>query len=145
MVGELEIEFKGHSRARADTLMGLMKNWHDLPEYWHGMRQITDVGGGMYSIRFAFPAEGRMSYIWDRENMKCTENYHSGPFTGYKTVKFQAVENGTDITVRWKIKLSFRMILMKRFIRRHFLEGTENAITRLDAAALKKERITVSA
>jgi hypothetical protein len=145
MVGQLEIEFTGHSRARPETLMLLMKNWHDLPEYWHGMRQITDVGGGMYSVRFAFPAEGKMSYIWDRENMKCTENYHSGPFTGYKTVKFIGRDQGTDVLVRWDIKLSLRLILMKRFIRRHFLEGTENAITRLDAAALKKEKAPISA
>ena len=139
MVGEIRIEVKQESDASPSTLMGLVRNWHDLPEYWHGMREITDTGGGMYSIRFAFPATGKMSYIWDPEKMRCTENYHNGPFTGYKTVEFIPSGTGTIMSARWEIRLSFRMLIMKGFIKKHLTEGTENALRRMALAARKKE------
>jgi hypothetical protein len=138
MVGDISIEVKQESDAPPTLLMGLVKNWHDLPEYWHGIREIRDVGGGMYSIRFAFPATGKMSYIWDQENMKCTENYHSGPFTGYKMLEFRQWNGGTLMVAKWEIKLSLRILIMKGFIKRHFTEGTENALRRMALAAQKK-------
>jgi hypothetical protein len=70
--------------------------------------------------------------------MKCTENYHSGPFTGYKMLEFRQWNGGTLMVAKWEIKLSLRMLIMKGFIKRHFTEGTENALRRMALAAQKK-------
>lgn len=117
--------------------MHVMDNWQDLPKYWHGMREITEASGGMFNVRFAFPGEGKMSFICDLESMYCTENYHNGPFTGFKRVEIAQDGSGSRITAKWDVQLSLKLVFMKRFIVNHFRQGTENALKRISEEAEK--------
>ena len=135
MVGEIKIQVAGKSSASPDRIMDQISDWQRLPEFWHGMRSITRSDGSMLLVRFAFPGNGKMSYLCDRKSLTCTENYHSGPFSGFKKTELRCIDGGTEIRVRWEIKLSLSMVLLKGFLARHFTDGTESAIRRICESA----------
>ncbi len=139
-LGSVKFEVTEHSNASPEDIINVLDDWHDLPKYWHGMREITESSGGMFNVRFAFPGEGKMSFVCDRESLYCTENYHSGPFTGFKRVEISNGGSGSRITAKWDVQLSFKLIFMKRFITNHFKQGTENALKRISEEAEKPEQ-----
>lgn len=83
-----------------------------------------------------------MSYVCDIDSQYCTENYHSGPFTGFKRVEISENGAGTTVTVKWDIHLSFKLVFLKGFIARHFQQGTENALSRIIGEAESKIKLT---
>ncbi|MEM3675611.1 MAG: SRPBCC family protein [Thermoplasmataceae archaeon] len=135
MMGDINLTVTRKSRADPETLIGLVRNWYDLPEFWRGMREIKVGESGILRVRFAFPGTARMSYIWDPLALAITENYLDGPFTGFKRVEFLPDANGTTLRATWNIKLSLPLIPLAPFIKGHFREGTENALKRLSEKA----------
>lgn len=133
--GKVKFEVSRESVASPEEILDILSPWNTLPEYWHGMREINQSSGGMYNVRFAFPGEGKMSYICDKDTMCCTENYHNGPFTGFKRVEISGNGSGSTITAKWEVQLSFKLIFMKGFITKHFRQGTENALERISKKA----------
>lgn len=131
MLGSIKFAVSAHSNAPPEEIIGVLDNWRNLPDYWHGMREIKEDVGKMLNVRFAFPGEGRMSYICDMGAFCCTENYHSGPFTGFKRIEIAQNGSGSHITVKWDVQLSTSLVLFKRFISKHFQQGTENALERI--------------
>lgn len=131
MVGTIKFTVTSRTSAPPDFLMHVLSDWQDLPRYWHGMREIREDSGNMLRVKFAFPGEAKMSYLCDPDSMTCTENYHSGPFTGFKRLEFEADSSGTSIVARWEVQLSLRLLMFRGFIMKHFREGTENAISRI--------------
>ncbi len=146
MVGEIRFTVTAHSDAQPDDIMMAIRDWQRLPEFWHGMRSIESSGGQMLEVRFAFPGRAKMSYLCDWKSQNCVENYHSGPFSGYKRIELQKSGDGTQITVRWEIKLSLRMILLRKFLEGHFRDGTNSAIERIcrEAARISLQAETVT-
>lgn len=147
MVGEVVITVTGHSEAQPDQIIEIIRDWRRLPQFWHGMRSIRETRGQMLEVKFAFPGSAMMSYICDGKSQSCVENYHSGPFSGFKKIELIREGNGTMIRVRWEIKLSLSMILLKGFLKRHFTEGTESAIARIcseaESSVLQEEPIRI--
>lgn len=142
MLGAVKFEVTSEANASPKEIMDVLYSWETLPQYWHGMREIKKSTGNMYLVRFAFPGEAKMSYICDSDSLSCSENYHSGPFTGFKRIEIEPTASGARILVRWDIQLSFRLILLKGFIAKHFKQGTESAITRIIAEAEKSVPIS---
>jgi hypothetical protein len=142
MIGAVKFTVSAHTTASCEDVIDVLSEWKSLPEYWHGMREISQSNGGMFKVRFAFPGEGKMSYFCDQESMYCTENYHSGPFTGFKKIQIYENNNGSTITVKWDIHLSFRLLILKRFLTRHFQQGTENALSRIILEAESRIKVT---
>jgi len=137
MVGEIRFSITAHSDAQPEDIMMAIRDWQRLPEFWHGMRSIRRGSGQMLEVTFAFPGRAKMSYLCDWKSQNCVENYHSGPFSGYKRIELQRSGSGTNITVRWEIKLSLRMLLLKRFLEGHFRQGTNSAIERICSEAAR--------
>lgn len=142
MLGTVKFSVSADTTATPEDIIDVISHWKSLPEYWHGMREINQGNGGMLKVRFAFPGEGKMSYICDQESMYCTENYHSGPFTGFKRIEIVENSGGSTITVKWDVHLSLKLILLKRFITRHFQQGTENALSRIITEAESRIKVT---
>ncbi len=141
--GTVKFEVSIHSKASPEDIIEVIDKWEDLPKYWHGIRTINMAPAGMFLVRFAFPGEGKMSYICDRGTSCCTENYHSGPFTGFKRIEISKDGSGSKITAKWDIHLSLRLLILKGFITRHFRQGTENALKRISQQAEQSIVITV--
>ena len=131
MLGAVKFSVSADTTASSEEIIDVLSQWKNLPEFWHGMREISETKGGMFKVRFAFPGEGKMSYFCDQESMYCTENYHSGPFTGFKRIEISEYRDGSRITVKWDIHLSLKLAIFKRLITRHFQQGTENALSRI--------------
>ena len=142
MLGAVKFSVSANTTASSEDIIDVISNWKDLPDYWHGMREITQSNGKMLNVRFAFPGEGKMSYFCDYESQYCTENYHSGPFTGFKRVEISEGQSGSTITVKWDIHLSLRFIFLKGFITRHFQQGTESALSRIIKEAETRVKVT---
>lgn len=137
MLGAVKFEVSSETIASPREIMDVLGNWQTLPQYWHGMREISESTGNMLLVRFAFPGEGKMSYICDSDSLSCTENYHSGPFTGFKRIDIEPDGSKTRILVRWEVHLSLRLLLLKGFILKHFRQGTESALSRIIEEAEK--------
>ncbi len=146
MVGEIRFSVTAYSDAQPEDIMMAIREWQRLPEYWHGMRSVKPASGQMLEVKFAFPGKAKMSYLCDWKSLNCVENYHSGPFSGYKRIELQKIGNGTNITVRWEIKLSLHMLPLKRFLEGHFRQGTNSAIQRIctEASRLSLEAEAVT-
>lgn len=142
MLGAIKFSVSSETNASPEEILDVLGNWKTLPEYWHGMREISADSGSMLLVRFAFPGEAKMSYICDFGAMSCTENYHSGPFTGFKRVEIESNGSSTIIQVKWDIQLSLKLFLFKGFISKHFRQGTESALSRIIAEA--ENRISLS-
>lgn len=142
MLGAVRFSVSAETAASSEDILEVISQWKNLPEFWHGMREISPGRGGMFRVRFAFPGEGKMSYFCDQESMYCTENYHSGPFTGFKRIEISDSDTGSIITVKWDVHLSLKLIIIKRFITRHFQQGTENALSRIISEAESRIKVT---
>ncbi len=142
MIGAVKFTVSAETTASSEDVIDVISQWKSLPDYWHGMREISPSRGGMLKVRFAFPGEGKMSYFCDQESMYCTENYHSGPFTGFKRIEISENGNGSTITVKWDVHLSLKLIILKRFITSHFQQGTENALSRIISEAESRVKVT---
>ena len=135
MLGVVKITVTDRTAASPEDVIDVLRDWRRLPEFWRGIREISQTSGQMFLVRFAFPGHAKMSYICDRKLQSCVENYHSGPFSGFKRLELQKDDQGTIMTVRWEIRLSPMMILMRRFLVRHFTEGTQSALKRISSEA----------
>lgn len=131
MLGAIRFTVSANTSASPEDVIEVLSDWRKLPQYWHGMREISRTSGEMLKVRFAFPGEGRMSYICDMGSLCCTENYHDGPFSGFKRIEISGNEGGSVITVKWEVQLSTKLVLFKRFISRHFQQGTDSALKRI--------------
>lgn len=131
MLGEIKFTISTRTSASPEDIIDVLADWHRLPQYWHGMREISESSGRMLNVRFAFPGEGKMSYICDMDSMCCTENYHNGPFSGFKRVEISESESGTAITVKWDIRLATKLILFRRIVEKHLQQGTDHALQRI--------------
>lgn len=141
MLIKMEFTVSSECSSSADDLVEVMKNALVLPKYWHGMREISEIEKGKYSVRFQFPGTGIMEYSCDEKKKICTESYTRGPFTGTKTTSVIAEDGLTQIRTVWNIRLSLILRPMRKRIEKHFTEGTENALRRLcEAAASESER-----
>lgn len=130
------MEFSVKSKCNSDPkrILEIMGEAMKLPEYWHGMREITK-NGNFYSVRFQFPGTSTMEYLCDKETMTCTEMYLKGPFTGSKTVSVYEEGSQAYIEATWNIKLSLTLRIMEKRLQKHFTEGSKNALMRICEAA----------
>ena len=105
-----------------------------IPRYWRGHREVrvlNRVGNTyMVKIRFAFPGPGNsgIARIEVREEERTVLiNYLEGPIRGY--VRNHVSNNA--LVSQWDIEVKPLFLIMKPWIRRHFINGTTNALTRI--------------
>lgn len=132
-MGFRDLEFKVTEKVKAgvDEMWKRSANDDLITTFWHGTRELKKNSDGTFNVRFAFPATGTMKIEKDAENHTIREIYLSGPFTGVKEFKITNFD-GTECVVTWKIKLSTLLAFRKESLKKHFSEGTVNAIKRMD-------------
>ena len=128
---DVEFEVKEKVRSSVDDMWKRSANDDLITTFWHGTRELRKNPDGTFTVRFAFPATGKMKIEKDPETHTVREVYLSGPFTGTKDLKLSGSE-GTECVVTWKIKLSTLLAFRKESLKKHFSEGTVNAIKRMD-------------
>ncbi|BDC00227.1 SRPBCC family protein [Saccharolobus caldissimus] len=115
----------------------IVKNVNSFPKYWHGTRElnIKEIRKNVYegTIRFVFPTSGKVRIsIYDNER-KIIIEYLDGPFTGRSVIK---VENRAIIS-EWEVNMKGFYKLFEKWNKKHFKEGTINALERIITEANK--------
>ncbi len=128
---DVEFEVTEKARSSVDDMWKRSANDDLITTFWHGTRELTRNPDGTFTVRFAFPATGKMRIEKDEENHTVREVYMSGPFTGTKEFRISG-SGSTECVVTWKIKLSTLLAFRKESLKKHFSEGTVNAIKRMD-------------
>ena len=105
-----------------------------MPRYWRGHREVRvlsrDGNTYMVRIKFAFPGPGNsgIARIEVREGERAVLiNYLEGPIKGY--VRNYVGENA--LISQWDVKITPLFLIMKPWIRRHFMNGAKNALARI--------------
>lgn len=114
-----------------DKILGLLSDGNSLPEFWHGMREIRNIGGNRFEVRFQFPGKAIMEYTCDPERGICSERYLKGPFTGTKVTEVTQTDDGVVLTAVWNVKLSLMLRPVQKSTEKHFREGNQNALRRM--------------
>lgn len=128
---DVDFEVTENMKGSVEEIWKRASNDDLITTFWHGTRELKKNHDGTFAIRFAFPASGVMKIEKDLENHTIKEIYLSGPFTGVKEFSLSGTEV-TKCTVTWKIKLSTLLAFRKESLKKHFSEGTVNAIKRMD-------------
>ncbi|GAB6946876.1 hypothetical protein JCM16161A_10060 [Vulcanisaeta sp. JCM 16161] len=133
----LGIEFTVSREVNAgqvDRIWQVLSDVSNMPRYWRGHREVEIVGrdGDAYlvKIRFAFPGPGNRGIariVVSNDEKVVLINYLEGPIRGY--VRNYVSEN--QLVSQWNVRITPLFLLMKPWIRRHFMNGAINALTRI--------------
>ncbi|MFB6469999.1 MAG: SRPBCC family protein [Vulcanisaeta sp. AZ3] len=121
----------------------ILSNIEGMPRYWRGHREVNIVSkdGNNYlaRIRFAFPGpmnRGIAKITVDELEKQVLINYINGPIRGYVMNKLSS----NALSSRWMVRITPIFIIMKPWIKKHFMEGTTNALTRIVQEAINQEK-----
>lgn len=144
-MGLRDVEFSCEETTEADpeSVWSMISSWERMPEFWKGMREIRKIGVDTFQVRFAFPGNAIMRLISDTSGMSVTEDYLKGPFRGTKTTMVNSGNGTTLIRSVWDVSLSPMLMLASSSIRKHFTEGTQNALRRIRAASEGNEEVNL--
>ncbi|WP_188602709.1 SRPBCC family protein [Vulcanisaeta souniana] len=105
-----------------------------MPRYWRGHREIeilnADNNTYIARIRFAFPGpsnRGLARIEVHNDGKLVLINYVKGPIKGY----VMNYISGNSLISQWNISISPLFLIMKSWIKRHFMSGTSNALARI--------------
>ena len=133
----LSIEFtvsKEIDPDRVEEVWQALSDVKNMSRYWRGHREIEilsmDSNTYIVRIKFAFPGPNNrgIAKIKVHNNDKLVLiNYVKGPIKGY--VRNYISEN--SIISQWNIRISPLFLIMKPWMKRHFMNGTSNALARM--------------
>ncbi len=122
------------SRSSLDKAWKILSDVKNMPKYWRGHREIEIVNNNdnsyLVRIRFAFNGpnnKGLARIIIDSGRRRVVINYLEGPIRGY-VVNYVGDES---IISQWEVKITPLFLIMKPWIKKHFIEGTSNALKRI--------------
>ena len=118
----------------ADKVWRVLSDVEAMPRYWRGHREVRvlsrDGNTYMVRIKFAFPGPGNGGIarieVHEKERTVLI-NYLKGPIKGYVR---NYVDSNTLVS-QWDIKITPLLLIMKPWIRKHFMNGAINALKRI--------------
>ena len=111
------------------------------PEFWHGTKSIKNITKSDKVVDREVVIAFKNSLCKERvtiDPMKSvTTEIIDGPIKGKKVVVLNPDGNGSIIDVEWDIRLSGFMGIFSKMVKKHILEGTNDALERISKAAEK--------
>ncbi|GAB6944923.1 SRPBCC family protein [Vulcanisaeta sp. JCM 14467] len=111
----------------------------NMPRYWRGHREVEilsrDDDAYIVRIRFAFPGlnnRGVAKIEVHGKEKAVVINYVEGPIKGY--VK-NYISNNVLIS-QWNVRITPFFLIIKPWIKRHFMSGAGNALARIVGEAV---------
>jgi hypothetical protein len=112
------------------------------PEFWHGTKSIKNITKSDNVVEREVVIAFKNSVC--RETVKIdpmksvTTEITDGPLKGKKVVVINPDgEQGSIVDVEWDIRLSGFMGIFSKMVKKHILEGTEDALERISKAVEK--------
>ena len=112
------------------------------PEFWHGIKSIKNITKSDKVVEREVVIAFKNSLCKEKvtiDPMKSvTTEITDGPIKGKKVVVINPDGNqGSIVDVEWDIRLSGFMGIFSKMIKKHILEGTDDALERISKAAQK--------
>ena len=106
------------------------------PEFWHGIKSIKNISksGNIVEreVVIAFKNSVCKETVTIVPMESITTDITEGPLKGKKVVVINRdEENASVVDVEWDIRLSGFMGIFSRMVKKHILEGTNDALNRI--------------
>lgn len=112
------------------------------PEFWHGTKSVKNISKSGNTVQrevvIAFKNSVCKETVTIDPMKSVTTEITDGPMKGRKTVVINADgQNASVVDVDWDIRLSGFMSIFSKMVKKHILEGTNDALERISKAVEK--------
>ena len=128
--------------APISDVWGILSDTDREPEFWHGTKSIKNISRSGNTVErevlIAFKNSVCKETVTIEPMKSVTTDITEGPLKGKKTVVINADgEKGCVVDVEWDIRLSGFMGIFTKMVKKHILEGTDEALDRISKAVEK--------
>lgn len=122
--------------APASDVWVILSDTDREPEFWHGTKSIKNISKSGNSVErevvIAFKDSVCKETVTIEPMKSVTTDITEGPLKGRKTVVINADgEKACVVDVEWDIRLSGFMGIFSKMVKKHILEGTNDALDRI--------------
>ena len=112
------------------------------PEFWHGTKSVKNISKSGNTVQrevvIAFKNSVCKETVTIDPMKSVTTEITDGPMKGRKTVVINADgQNASVVDVDWDVRLSGFMSIFSKMVKKHILEGTNDALERISKAVEK--------
>ncbi|HEY7777027.1 MAG TPA: SRPBCC family protein [Nitrososphaeraceae archaeon] len=112
------------------------------PEFWHGTKSVKNISKSGNTVErevvIAFKNSVCKETVTIDPMKSVTTEITDGPLKGRKTVVINADgQNASVVDVDWDIRLAGFMSIFSKMVKKHILEGTNDALERISKAVEK--------
>ncbi len=112
------------------------------PEFWHGTKSIKNISKSDNLVEREVVIAFKNSICRETVTLdpmkSITTHITEGPIKGKKVIVINPEGNdGTMVDVEWDIRLSGFMGIFSKMVKKHILEGTEDALNRISKSIEK--------
>jgi ribosome-associated toxin RatA of RatAB toxin-antitoxin module len=122
--------------ASIDRVWDVISDIDRDPDFWRGTRQIKNISKTENTVEREVVIAFRNSVCREIVTIDPKKSINieiiEGPMKGKKTIALSAIENNsTRIDVEWDITINSLFVIFTRIIKRHILNGTQEALERI--------------
>lgn len=122
--------------ASIDRVWDVISDIDRDPDFWRGTRQIKNISKTENTVEREVAIAFRNSVCREIVAIDPKKSINieiiKGPMKGKKTIALSAIENNsTRIDVEWDITINGLFVIFTRIIKRHILNGTQEALERI--------------
>jgi len=128
--------------APISDVWGILSDIDREPEFWHGTKSIKNISKSGNTVErqvvIAFKNSVCKETVTIEPMKSVTTDITEGPLKGSKIVVINADgEKACVVDVEWEIRLSGFMGMFSKMVKKHILEGTNDALQRISNAVEK--------
>jgi len=128
--------------APISDVWGILSDTDREPEFWHGTKSIKNTSRSGNTVErevvIAFKNSVCKETVTIEPMKSVTTDITEGPLKGRKTVVINPEgEKACVVDVEWDIRLSGFMGMFSKMVKKHILEGTNDALDRISKALEK--------
>lgn len=122
--------------ASIDRVWDVISDIDRDPDFWRGTRHIKNISKTENTVEREVVIAFRNSVCQEIVTIDPKKSINieiiEGPIKGKKTIALSAIENNfTRIDVEWDITINGLFVIFTRIIKRHILNGTQEALERI--------------
>ena len=122
--------------ASIDRVWDVISDIDRDPDFWRGTRHIKNISKTENTVEREIVIAFRNSVCQEIVTIDPKKSINieiiEGPMKGKKTIALSTIENNfTRIDVEWDITINGLFVIFTRIIKRHILNGTQEALERI--------------
>ena len=122
--------------ASIDRVWDVISDIDRDPDFWRGTRHIKNISKTENTVEREVVIAFRNSVCQEIVTIDPKKSINieiiEGPMKGKKTIALSTIENNfTRIDVEWDITINGLFVIFTRIIKRHILNGTQEALERI--------------